>query len=477
MTNFADIDGILFYIYSVKKQKTIEDSYISRFLVAVCDLLVMYICHLLTLSYIPDTYFAIGQNAHLLIMFIGYVAVISFYPPVLIRQEATGPQVVSRSLLTAISHFFVCTGIYAIAQFWMGERPFILFFWCVFACLLTAEHLLLRVLFKRLWSKSSYSRSVVLVGDAKGLAPITAEMMKDKSGYQIKGIFTNGSADEMLNGRPADGTTAEAKDFLAANPDVQSVYCQPESLSHQEASDLFNFCIQQNIDFFDIPQFAHTLQRRMETRAVGQLVSISTLDEPISYLPNRIIKRVADLILSILLLATLFPIAYIIVAIFIKRQSPGPIFIKKKFEGQNGQKFSGLLFRTKRTEAEAEEPLFPFGAFMQAHHLDELPFLFSILKGDVSFVGPRYHVHPDMSLYHSKTDDYQVCKLVKPGLSGCNSAGKEKDIASDIAYVQHWSIWFDAQLIFQTFAKILKKRTIINKSEQRMTTSTPAPEI
>jgi lipopolysaccharide/colanic/teichoic acid biosynthesis glycosyltransferase len=76
----------------------------------------------------------------------------------------------------------------------------------------------------------------------------------------------------------------------------------------------------------------------------------------------------------------------------------------------------------------------------------------------MSFAGPRYHACPDMKTYHQNTDDYQVCELVKPGLSGCGSASTTNDATNDTAYVQNWSIWLDAKLILQMMTNTLKKK-------------------
>ena len=449
---------VFYFTFIVKKLNTIYSAGIARILTFVCDIIVMYICYIVAHSLIPDAFAAVNPNTHLMILIAAYAVLAAAFPPLSLKRGVSGEQVISRNLLTALGHFCICAGMYAVAQVWMGDRPYILTFWCIFAFMLTLEHLLLRCVMRYLWGKGKYTSQAILIGDAKGLEPLAAAMKCPKSGYQIKGVFTNDGIGQLPEGIAHLGTTANVADYLTAHPETEVVFCQPESLGHEQVAELFNLCVRHKIDFYDIPEFMHALQRRMETRNVGSTILVSAISEPISHWPNKVIKRTTDMALSILCLCTIFPILYIIVVIFTKRQSPGPVFAKKKFEGQNGKTYTGIYFRTKHTDTEQEESTFSFGTFLHRTHLDELPLLFSILKGQMSFAGPRYHACPNMETYHQNTDDYQVCKLVKPGLSGCGSACTANDATNDIAYVQNWSIWLDAKLILQMMTNTLKKK-------------------
>lgn len=430
---------------------------LTRILTVVCDLTVMYICYIFAHTLIPDAFAAINPNTHLLIVFSSYVAWVAFFPPKHIERETTGPQVVTGSLMTVMAHFFISAGVYSMAQIWMGDRPYLIVFWGLFATMLVLEHLLVRSFVRYLRGKGKFSRTVVLIGKARDLCRICSVMAQPENGYQIKGVFSNDAAEELPKGISHLGTTAEALSYLTENKQIQSVYCQPETLSHEQAEALFNHCIRHKTDFYDMPELMHSLQRRMETKNTGFSVLITAVKEPISHWPNKMAKRAVDVVLSLLCLSTIFPIVYMVAAFFIKRQSQGPVFTKKTFEGRNGRKVNAVYFRTKHSGADMEDGTFPFGALMRSLHIDEMPLLFNILKGEVSFAGPRYHTCRDMNLYHLKTDNYQVCELVKPGLSGCGTAESEDSSADDIYYVQNWSIWLDAKLILQMWIKTLIK--------------------
>lgn len=447
---------VFYFTFIVKKLNTIYSAGIARILTFVCDIVVMYICFVVAHALITDAFAAISPNTHLIILIVAYAVLAVVFPPLSLKRGVSGAQVISRNLLTVLGHFCICAGMYAIAQVWMGDRPYILTFWCIFTCMLTLEHLLLRCAIRYLWGKGKYACSAILIGSAKGLEPLTAVMKCHQSGYQINGVFTNDGMGQLPEDIVHLGATANVMDYLATHTETETVFCQPESLSHEQVAALFSHCIRNKIAFYDIPEFVHALQRRMETRNVGSTILVSTICEPISLWPNKLIKRMADIASSLLCLCTIFPIIYIIVAVFTKKQSPGPVFEKKKFEGQNGKTYTGIYFRTKHIDTEQEEYTFSFGTFLHRNHLDELPLLFNILKGQMSFAGPRYHACPDMKTYHQDTDDYQVCELVKPGLSGCGCAYTDDNAANDISYVQNWSIWLDAKLILQMMTKTLK---------------------
>ena len=113
---------------------------------------------------------------------------------------------------------------------------------------------------------------------------------------------------------------------------------------------------------------------------------------------ERILKRTIDFILSLIGLVILSPI-FLLVYILLKKQNDGPVVFKQERIGYKGKPFNIYKFRTMHVNAEADgiprleqernRHLTPFGRFLRAHHLDELPQLWNVFKGDLSLVGPR----------------------------------------------------------------------------------------
>ncbi len=178
-------------------------------------------------------------------------------------------------------------------------------------------------------------------------------------------------------------------------------------------------------------------------------------------------KRLFDIVFSIIgLIVTgvLFPF----VALGIKITSPGPIFYKQKRVGKNGKIFTLYKFRTMIKSAEINGPqwavkndsrITSFGKFLRSTHLDEFPQFFNILKGDISFVGPRPERPEFVERLKREIPFYDIRHLVKPGLTGWAQIkykygasvdeAKEK-LKYELYYLKHRSFIFDLGIILKT---------------------------
>lgn len=187
----------------------------------------------------------------------------------------------------------------------------------------------------------------------------------------------------------------------------------------------------------------------------------------------RIEKRIIDLLISCLFLISIGPLL-VIIAIVIKLKSPGPIFFKQRRVGLAGKEFSYLKFRTMTFNAHelSTGPIFmlqkdpritPFGRFLRMTALDELPALFSVIKGDMSLVGPR----PSFPLEVNHYSGEQRKRFDgKPGLTGYwQTFGRERGISNpsqviemDLEYLTKQSLWLDLKIIWKTFVMSFSSR-------------------
>jgi len=196
------------------------------------------------------------------------------------------------------------------------------------------------------------------------------------------------------------------------------------------------------------------------------------------------IKRLFDIIFSILALIVLFPLM-VIIAILIKITSPGPVFYKGTRIGKGGKSFKMFKFRTMVVNADKiggpstpiDDPrLTKIGKFLKRFQLDELPQLINVLKGDMSLVGPR----PEVPLYVDMMteEEKDVILSVRPGMTDLaslwnfhegeilkGSKDPEKTYQEKIRpkklelqkkYVQTRSFWLDLKIILKTVIKIFK---------------------
>lgn len=176
-----------------------------------------------------------------------------------------------------------------------------------------------------------------------------------------------------------------------------------------------------------------------------------------------IIKFILDRILAIIGIIVTIPIT-LIIAILIKLDSKGPVFFKQKRTGKNGKNFNLYKFRTMVKENNVrdfskEDKYTNIGSFLRKTSLDEVPQLFSIAIGKMSFIGPR----PWIPEYFENMNEKQRKRyIVRPGLTGFaqamgrNSISIDKKINYDIFYVENYSLKLDLKIIFMTIKHVFK---------------------
>lgn len=207
----------------------------------------------------------------------------------------------------------------------------------------------------------------------------------------------------------------------------------------------------------------------MITIQQGSNMLLTSRKEPLNNINNALLKRAFDLICSSLFLFTLFPVIYVIVAIIIKRQSPGPVIFKQERSGLNGKVFTCYKFRSMHVNKDADlvqatlnDPRkFKFGDFMRKTNIDELPQFINVWLGDMSMVGPRPHMLKHTEQYSQLIKEYMVRHWVKPGITGwaqiMGLRGETKElkqmedrVKADIWYVENWNFWLDVKIIWKT---------------------------
>lgn len=186
------------------------------------------------------------------------------------------------------------------------------------------------------------------------------------------------------------------------------------------------------------------------------------------------IKRILDIILSIIVLIILCPFL-IIFSIIIKVESKGPVLFKQKRVGKNKKLFTIYKFRTMRTDTpkdmpthmlkNAESYITKFGNIMRKTSIDELPQLFNIVKGDMSIIGPRPALWNQDDLIKER-DKYHA-NDIRPGLTGWAQVNGRDELEIPVKakydgeYVEKMSLWFDIKIFFKTIINVFKHEGIV----------------
>jgi len=189
------------------------------------------------------------------------------------------------------------------------------------------------------------------------------------------------------------------------------------------------------------------------------------------------LARVFDLVVSALALLVLWPI--LLILYFLVHVKLGrPALFRQLRPGLRGQPFQMVKFRTMTDERGADgallpdaQRLTPFGRFLRASSLDELPELWNVLKGEMSLVGPRPLLMEYLPLY---TPEQARRHEVRPGITGWaqvngrNAISWEEKFSLDVWYVDHRSLWLDMRILWMTVRKVLVRDGISAVGEATM---------
>ncbi len=184
------------------------------------------------------------------------------------------------------------------------------------------------------------------------------------------------------------------------------------------------------------------------------------------------IKRVFDIIMAIIIGVMTLPVMAV-AAIIVRLESPGPIIYSQDRVGENGKEFKVHKFRSMRNDAEKDgakwaqvnDPrVTKFGNFMRKTRIDELPQLINVLKGEMSFIGPRPERMVFIKELEKEIPYYNLRHMVKPGLTGwaqvmypygASVEDARRKLEYDLYYIKHHSLYLDLMIMFMTFKTVV----------------------
>ncbi|WP_242097956.1 sugar transferase [Sphingomonas sp. CROZ-RG-20F-R02-07] len=225
----------------------------------------------------------------------------------------------------------------------------------------------------------------------------------------------------------------------------------------------------------------HTKQLRESLTGRVQIEHLSenSFGSLLPTLGYRGIKRTIDIVASILLLPILI-LPLLVVALLVKRSSPGPILFRQRRMGYRGVPFGMIKFRTMRVERDVargddaarhaaitqdgDDRITPIGRFLRRSRIDELPQIVNILRGEMSWIGPRPEAVPLSEWYESELPFYSYRHIVRPGITGWaqvnqgHVAGLDDvhvKLHYDFYYIKFFSAWLDLLIALRTVGIML----------------------
>jgi exopolysaccharide biosynthesis polyprenyl glycosylphosphotransferase len=245
---------------------------------------------------------------------------------------------------------------------------------------------------------------------------------------------------------------------------------------HRKILGLVDQCARERVRARIVPDLFRLALSRVDVDHIGG-VPVIGLREPAIGVWQRVFKRSLDLIVAVLGLVLPFPL-FLLVALAIKLESPGPVLFTQARLGRSGREFAIYKFRSMHQGAEekkeelvdlneASGPIFKIrddprlttvGRVLRRWSLDELPQLYNVLRGEMSLVGPR----PPTPAEVAKYEDWQRKRLtVRPGMTGLRQVSGRSELPFaemmllDVYYVENWSPALDAKILFRTVPKWL----------------------
>jgi len=405
---------------------------------------------------------------------------------VLLRwQEVYGPQrLMSLSSLarkiakTAVYGTFVSLGVIYLAGLSNIPRTLILTFTLIgFLSLMVEKFFWLK--FLEYIHRYGRGLSDVLIVGCTDIAEEFVESLNQYSdwGLNIVGfVIKNGGGEKSFAGRPVLGAFHDLPALLHRHPVDEVIFALPAS-DIEEVREMIDICEVEGVRTRIIFNFYPGIVFKAEADVIHDIPIIT-------YIPalrkewHLMIKRALDICVASIVLVLLAPL-FGLIALIIRLTSPGPVFYRWKVVGLNKRAFTSYKFRTMVINAddlkeelqqqnEMKGPAFKMkkdpritgvGRYLRKYSLDELPQFWSVLKGDMSIVGP----HPPLQAELHHFDNWHRRKLsVKPGITclwQINGRSDIKDfdewVKMDLEYIDNWSLWLDTKILFKTIPVVL----------------------
>ncbi|MBN2468465.1 MAG: undecaprenyl-phosphate glucose phosphotransferase [Deltaproteobacteria bacterium] len=381
-----------------------------------------------------------------------------------IMEEAT--KIIKASVVALLVFITV---VYFLREYKFSRVVFF-YFGTVSAAGLIISRTILRILLRYVRRKGYNLRFVLIVGaGALGQRILRSIQSHHELGLRATGFLTRRQekVGTAICGVPVLGMYDDVQRIIHSQHVDQVILALPleEGLQLRQVMGKID---NELVDIKVVPDFFDYITLRGGVEELDSIPIISLRSTPL-YGWNRIMKRLFDMVFSLIILTLISPLLMVIAAL-VKMSSPGPIFYSQERMGLDGNVFRMLKFRTMVEGAEKEVgPTWAkegdgrrtgVGALLRKTSLDEVPQFINVLRGEMSIVGPRPERPFFIKQFRALVPKYMLRHKVKAGITGWaqingwrgDTSVKER-IEHDIYYIENWSLWFDFKICFLTLFK------------------------
>ncbi len=318
-------------------------------------------------------------------------------------------------------------------------------------------------------------RKLILIGDNGISESLFVQAAKNSQlGYKVVGILCN-EQKISKHGLKIIGSVEEAERSIKKY-DVDEIILTDMGLARNKVFEIIQICSDNNVVFKYIPDIFAIMSRNIIYQLFGSMPVMELQPIPMEGW-GRISKRIIDIVMALVAIILSSPLI-LIATIGVKLTSRGSIIYKQKRVGRDGRTFDFYKFRSMyqekcdytengskwTTKADEKTRITPFGLFLRKTNIDELPQFFNVLKGNMSFVGPRPELPKFVEQFQRDIPEYFRRHKVKSGITGWAQVNGLKGDTSikervryDIYYIENWSIWLDLVILARTIGLVLSE--------------------
>lgn len=326
--------------------------------------------------------------------------------------------------------------------------------------------------------------SALIVGESESARRLAQTILgQPRWGYRLVGFVSDADHQERMNVateagiRSAErlGGTAEVS-TLTQRWHIHEVFIVEEDHSHESISRMIESCRSQGVEFRVVPELLQISLDRVDISEINGVPLMGVRDASIRGW-QAVLKRASDILASSLLLIVL-SIPALLTAWAIRRDSDGPVFYRQQRIGQYGRPFMMVKFRTMTAIADAlrdqvveqsgadsrlykdkDDPrITSVGRWLRKYSIDEMPQIWNVFRGEMTFVGPRPPLPSEVAEYQPW---HQQRLLVRPGMTGLWQVSGRSELTFDqmvrldLYYAENWSLWLDIKIVLRTIPAVL----------------------
>jgi len=290
------------------------------------------------------------------------------------------------------------------------------------------------------------------------------------SGYYFKGFVHS----KNLAEHNIVGTYDDLRDVVLKN-NIDELFLNMKEIPAKHRSSIKLIASDLHLSLHLIPDVSDFISYKHHYQWFDLMPVITLRKGSFTNIFNRLLKRIIDLVFSIMVLLLFFSWISPFIIVFIKLSSKGPVFFKQKRTGFYNKSFTCLKFRTMIENVDADhvqaskddKRLTKIGKILRQTSLDELPQFFNVIVGQMSVVGPRPHMLNHTEYYADIIPRYLHRHSIRPGITGLAQIrgyrGETKELSLmktrveyDIYYIENWSFWLDIKIIILTITNIFR---------------------